>query len=56
MSVLIILAVVFAGVAAGAAFGLVETLAEVCYPDLVCGRCGEILPRTGHECTEREVT
>ena len=44
-----ILAVALTLAAAGAGAGL----AEVCYPDLVCGRCGAIMPGSGHECSER---
>ena len=32
--------------------GLLKTLAEVCYPDLVCQHCGAIMPAAGHECSE----
>ena len=52
MSVLIILGVVFAVAAVFAGAGLVKLLAEVACPDLVCGRCGRILPGAGHECSE----
>ena len=52
MSVLLILAAVFGVAAVFAGLGLVQTLAEVCYPDLVCQRCGQIMPGAGHECSE----
>ena len=52
MSVLVILAAVFAVTAVCAGFGLVGTLNEVCYPDLVCRHCGAIMPTAGHECSE----
>ena len=52
MSVLLILAAVFTIAVVAAACGLVETLAGVCYPDLVCQHCGQIMPAAGHECSE----
>ena len=45
---IVILAVALTLAAAGAGVAV----AEVCYPDLVCGRCGAILPGGGHECSE----
>ena len=48
----VILAVVLAVVAAGTGAGL----AEVCYPDLVCQRCGSIMPGADHECSERRTS
>ena len=46
---MIILAVVLTVVAVVAGYGM----AEACYPDLVCARCGEIMPGAVHECSER---
>ena len=46
---MIILAVVLGLTATGAGVAV----AEVCYPDLVCGCCGAIMPGSGHECSER---
>ena len=46
---MIILVAVLGLVGAGAG----AAVAEVCYPDLVCQRCGWIMPGAGHECSER---
>lgn len=45
--------IILTGVLAIAAVVAGAAMAEVCYPDLVCQHCGEIMPGADHVCSDR---